>query len=234
MGNPPNTRVKLAKSSTSLMSTYDPAKPLDWYKPDYEIIEIPSGLVLQHLLHNSSYDEVRLTGYWNYNKFYVSFSYDQYNIDITTKFLAKYLASQTADYLSLESNQFEHMLKVLETLMAVVANSNGEMSVSASNISADAMTVSKYEQDEPAVEKFDVEAYSKALPGMNHVVNAQDIQDTCGCAMMGRTLWSYIQHLNDSDRWSRERIADWLDELHDSGKINLEFSPWEDNNDNED
>lgn len=39
-------------------------------------------------------------------------------------------------------------------------------------------------------------------------------------------LWGYIQHLNDHHNMSREQIADWLDELHDSGQINIEFQPW--------
>ena len=32
-----------------------------------------------------------------------------------------------------------------------------------------------------------------------------------------------IIHLNDGHRWTREQIADWLDELHDSGEVNIEF-----------
>lgn len=35
------------------------------------------------------------------------------------------------------------------------------------------------------------------------------------------TLWSLIQHMNDLHRATRETIADWLDELHDSGVVNL-------------
>jgi hypothetical protein len=33
------------------------------------------------------------------------------------------------------------------------------------------------------------------------------------CVASGYTLWSLIQHLNDSHKWSRERIADWLETL---------------------
>ena len=36
-------------------------------------------------------------------------------------------------------------------------------------------------------------------------------------------LRNAIMHLNDEHKWTRERIADWLDELHDQGKINIEF-----------
>lgn len=39
-------------------------------------------------------------------------------------------------------------------------------------------------------------------------------------------LYDVIIHLNDICKWSREKIADWIDELHDSGKINAEFQPW--------
>lgn len=33
-----------------------------------------------------------------------------------------------------------------------------------------------------------------------------------GCCMQD-TLWSLIQHLNDTEAWSREKIADWLETL---------------------
>lgn len=50
------------------------------------------------------------------------------------------------------------------------------------------------------------------------------------------TIETCIIHLNDrhgtlpekdSRYWDREKIAKWLDELHDSGKVNLEFQPWD-------
>lgn len=47
------------------------------------------------------------------------------------------------------------------------------------------------------------------------------------------TIWSIIQHLNDYEKWSREKIADWLDELHDSGEVNLEFESWDENAEDE-
>ena len=34
-------------------------------------------------------------------------------------------------------------------------------------------------------------------------------------------LWSLIQHMNDNHKATREQIADYLDELHDSGIVNL-------------
>jgi len=41
------------------------------------------------------------------------------------------------------------------------------------------------------------------------------------------TIRNIIIHLNDDIKWSREKIADWLDELHDSGQVNIEFQPWD-------
>lgn len=32
-----------------------------------------------------------------------------------------------------------------------------------------------------------------------------------------------IIHMNDKHKWSREAIADWLDELHDSGQVDIVF-----------
>jgi len=49
------------------------------------------------------------------------------------------------------------------------------------------------------------------------------------------TVMDCIFHLNDIEDWSRESIADWLDELHDQGIINIELEPWEeDTNDDSD
>lgn len=50
----------------------------------------------------------------------------------------------------------------------------------------------------------------------------------CACRSAGgihykSSIHRTIIHLNDSCRWSRERIADWLDELHDSGEVDLTF-----------
>ena len=36
-------------------------------------------------------------------------------------------------------------------------------------------------------------------------------------------MFSIIIHLNDKVHWTREQIADWLDELADSGQINIDF-----------
>lgn len=61
------------------------------------------------------------------------------------------------------------------------------------------------------------------LPGVETVVNypCQHHPDRTG------TLYYIIIHLNDECNWSREAIADWVDVLHDSGILNAEFQPWE-------
>lgn len=69
---------------------------------------------------------------------------------------------------------------------------------------------------------------SKELPGMKYVPTFQE-RRSIGCNCMPskpQGLWGFIQHLNDNHKHSREKIAKWLDELHDSGKVNLEFEPW--------
>lgn len=70
---------------------------------------------------------------------------------------------------------------------------------------------------------------SRTLPGMAALV-------TCPCEFPTHEdeAWIIIQHLNDNIGWSREKIADWLDELHDSGQINIEFQPWNEGEENED
>lgn len=70
----------------------------------------------------------------------------------------------------------------------------------------------------------DIQKASKELPGITTLVKSP-----CDCKRKYDhfTLWSLIQHLNDEHKeWTREKIADWLDELHDSGKVNIEFEPW--------
>ena len=36
-------------------------------------------------------------------------------------------------------------------------------------------------------------------------------------------MWAVIPYLNDHLKWPRERIADWLDSLHDNGTVDLSF-----------
>jgi hypothetical protein len=67
-----------------------------------------------------------------------------------------------------------------------------------------------------------VSSQTRNLPGMGKVVPMP-----CDHPV-NLTLWAGVQHLNDTHQWSREKIADWLDELHDSGVVNLEFEPWGD------
>lgn len=70
---------------------------------------------------------------------------------------------------------------------------------------------------------------SKELPGMDYAPSFfERMSIGCNCSPFrtSQSLWGFIQHLNDNHRFSREKIADWLDALHDSGKINLEFEPW--------
>ena len=65
---------------------------------------------------------------------------------------------------------------------------------------------------------------SMKLPGVDSVVRYP-----CSCDDRPKkdSLWAVIVHLNDGhEDWSRERIADWVDELHDAGIINAEFQPW--------
>jgi hypothetical protein len=42
-------------------------------------------------------------------------------------------------------------------------------------------------------------------------------------------LMNCVMHLNDMHtEWTREKIADWIDELHEAGTINAEFELWND------
>lgn len=81
-----------------------------------------------------------------------------------------------------------------------------------------------YKTGETPESFVDVSTVSKKLPGMNYICSSP-----CSCSYTkgGFRLWNTIQHLNDKHaEWTRERIADWLDELADTGKVNLDFDPW--------
>lgn len=79
-----------------------------------------------------------------------------------------------------------------------------------------------------------VSSLAHLLPGVQ-----ANVKFPCDCWKLNpeksQALENVIMHLNDyhtdtiSGRsvWSREKIADWLDELHDSGIVNLEFQPWD-------
>lgn len=77
-----------------------------------------------------------------------------------------------------------------------------------------------------------VSQLAELLPGMK--VN---VDYPCECIINTQAaLESVIIHLNDQhgtlpktakNYWDREKIAKWLDEIHDSGIVNLEFQPWD-------
>lgn len=67
----------------------------------------------------------------------------------------------------------------------------------------------------------EIERMAKQLPGVTSYVDFP-----CQCWTSKSTLFNVIIHLNDQCKWSREKIADWIDRLHDDGKINAEFQPW--------
>ena len=66
---------------------------------------------------------------------------------------------------------------------------------------------------------YSLSEMSKELPGINEVVKYP-----CECHKSNyNPVRRIIIHLNDQVMWTREQIADWLDELADSGEINIDF-----------
>lgn len=60
---------------------------------------------------------------------------------------------------------------------------------------------------------------SHELPGIN-----TKVKYPCQCRHdKDDEVFSIIIHLNDKVHWTREQIADWLDELADSGQISIDF-----------
>lgn len=60
--------------------------------------------------------------------------------------------------------------------------------------------------------KYPCECYGEEVRGFDNKKSQPKISQDLG---------SMIMHLNDGHKWTRERIADWLDELHDSGVVNI-------------
>lgn len=74
--------------------------------------------------------------------------------------------------------------------------------------------VQSYKKDAEALEVL-----SKMLPGANAM-----IFPPCACKNTTKVpVRAAVIHLNDVHLWKREAIADWLDEVHESGEVDLEF-----------
>lgn len=57
----------------------------------------------------------------------------------------------------------------------------------------------------------------EALPGTEATVHCPGGITDPGIRCTARSIWLQVQHLNDFHRWSREKIADWIDELIEAG-----------------
>lgn len=66
---------------------------------------------------------------------------------------------------------------------------------------------------------IDLGMESEKLPGLYNKV-----ESPCDCNLASNILKAVIIHLNDRHKWTREAIADWLDELADADKIDIDFS----------
>jgi hypothetical protein len=86
----------------------------------------------------------------------------------------------------------------------------------------------------PKINGKPISLVADELPCMNQTVPhppqilSKSICENINGEPLSDKLKSMVIHLNDTHRWTREQIADWIDELHDNGLINAEFEPWED------
>lgn len=48
-----------------------------------------------------------------------------------------------------------------------------------------------------------------------------EVETPCGCFSSTATLDVVVMHLNDNCKWTRERIANWMDGLHEAGVVDL-------------
>lgn len=72
--------------------------------------------------------------------------------------------------------------------------------------------------------RIELSMASRKLPGINSPTDYP-----CNCPRFKDVrdpVRDVIMHLNDKERWSREKIADWLDDLQDNQGYNFDFQPW--------
>lgn len=71
-----------------------------------------------------------------------------------------------------------------------------------------------------------VSAQARKLPGMDYRTECP-AGPNCRLNAPGSLslkLYDLVQHVNDHHKWSRDQIADWLDKLHDDGRVDLSFN----------
>lgn len=82
--------------------------------------------------------------------------------------------------------------------------------------------------------RSELDKYAHTLPGVNDTIFCPEWKPKPDgsythdewelfCRGGQRDLFRVIMHLNDHHRWSREKIADFVQAQHDSGKINVAF-----------
>ena len=72
------------------------------------------------------------------------------------------------------------------------------------------------------------------LPGQGLVVDCPSMDDPHTLCDSIEDILDCIIHLNDSHKWPREKIADWVDSLEDKGGLDLSFKEFYDDNTTED
>lgn len=126
------------------------------------------------------------------------------------------------------SQEVESMVK---GLLEEVDNSYLPQSIKPLMEKAFRKEIQKYYKVNTGAEKHELNNASRQLPGIK-----QQVEYPCECRCRHRQLHSdgtvrmnrtelgiVIMHLNDTHRWPREKIADWMDELADSGEIDIDF-----------
>ena len=75
--------------------------------------------------------------------------------------------------------------------------------------------------------KDEAAAFTRSLPNINTLVlypiHDPKSKDHKHNGTYRNTIHSIVLDLFDHEGWSREQIADWLDDLHDEGKVDLSF-----------
>lgn len=73
--------------------------------------------------------------------------------------------------------------------------------------------------DAMAAEQTPNEVLYEAIPHLRELAD-------CPCGCNDRTeIWACVIHLNDRAKWTRERIADWLETLDQDLQFKLPESP---------
>lgn len=127
----------------------------------------------------------------------------------------------------------EHQAGMLKTSLNAVKAGGGTIQDPDMKFSIKEFSIASPHEPKPATPAASINGktvsdWAAGLPGVQSYVDypchcMDGLVKATGQPVAKKTLSSVIIHLNDICGWSRDQIADWIDELADRGEINVDF-----------